>query len=206
MNTEQTILLCAEEKGRISIIYHGGSQPGSTREILPIRIDGKMLHAKCAITNRFKMFNMEKLELENSASNNYSNLTVNPVKVTDNKNPEYHELEQYADFQDFLEKEAGRFEPLGWKVESQEELIELSDGLYCRFITIGLFLMFKSGKRQKHPFIAFNLAPCEIEGEYWEQKPRPYSIQVRNLNSKSFVNLDKAAHYFIQQATEKSPP
>tara|TARA_R110002051_G_C8753561_1_gene500543 strand:+ start:403 stop:1014 length:612 start_codon:yes stop_codon:yes gene_type:complete len=202
MNTEQTLLACAEEKGKISIIYHGGSQPGSIREILPIRIDGKMLHAKCAITNRFKMFSMEKVELEDNASNISE---TDPIAQTDHLNPEYHELEQYEDFQDFLEKETNRFESMGWKVEMQDEMTELADGLYCRFLSLGLFLTFKSGKKQKHPVIVFHLLPCEIEGDYWEQKARPYSIQGRSINSKSFVNLDKAAHYFIQQATEIAP-
>lgn len=51
----------------INIIYHGGSQPGSLRQILPISINDDDVRARCLSTNRVKIFKLSKMELSESS-------------------------------------------------------------------------------------------------------------------------------------------
>lgn len=50
----------------IRIKYWGGSTPGESREIFPIRFDKNgLLMARCIRENSVKTFNVEKIEIEN---------------------------------------------------------------------------------------------------------------------------------------------
>ena len=51
-------------KESIGIIYHGGSNPGSYREILPLKITLKgKLQAKCLASNAVKLFVFDSIEI-----------------------------------------------------------------------------------------------------------------------------------------------
>jgi hypothetical protein len=45
------------------IIYHGGSSPGSRRTILPLKVDGHLVYAKCFDSNSEKHFRFDRMEL-----------------------------------------------------------------------------------------------------------------------------------------------
>lgn len=45
------------------IIYHGGSSPGSRRTILPLKVDGHLVYAKCFDSNSEKHFRIDRMEL-----------------------------------------------------------------------------------------------------------------------------------------------
>ena len=47
----------------ITIIYHGGSEPGSRRMISPIKVDDKIVRARCLTSNKVKGFSIDKIEL-----------------------------------------------------------------------------------------------------------------------------------------------
>ncbi len=49
----------------LNIIYHGGTEPGTTRRILPIQIKGDILCARCLSTLRVKSYSLDKIELAN---------------------------------------------------------------------------------------------------------------------------------------------
>ncbi|MCD1631376.1 WYL domain-containing protein [Marinobacter shengliensis] len=52
----------AIETGEVlTIVYNGGSQPGATRKISPIKIEGAKVRARCFSTNAVKLFNLEKV-------------------------------------------------------------------------------------------------------------------------------------------------
>lgn len=52
----------------LTVIYHGGSQPGIPRQLAPMQLlpDGK-LRARCIATNTAKIFVVSKIEVVNSA-------------------------------------------------------------------------------------------------------------------------------------------
>jgi len=47
----------------INIVYQGGSQPGKARMILPLKIKGDKVLAKCLSTNKIKLYFLDKASL-----------------------------------------------------------------------------------------------------------------------------------------------
>jgi predicted DNA-binding transcriptional regulator YafY len=47
----------------IKIRYHGGSHPGTVREILPMKIDDKYLKTYCMTTKELRTFKIDKIEI-----------------------------------------------------------------------------------------------------------------------------------------------
>lgn len=47
----------------VSIVYHGGSQPGAFREITPLQIEDGKVRARCYTSNAVKTFALDKIEL-----------------------------------------------------------------------------------------------------------------------------------------------
>ncbi len=47
----------------ISIIYHGGSHPGSVRDMLPLNLYEDKVWALCVHTNTKKSFKLSRIEL-----------------------------------------------------------------------------------------------------------------------------------------------
>lgn len=52
----------------IGIVYHGGSQPGAYREIIPLQIVERQVRARCRMSNKAKVFNLDKIEFRSVAS------------------------------------------------------------------------------------------------------------------------------------------
>jgi len=50
----------------LSVIYYGGSDPGTARMIFPVKIDNAGVWAKCIASNRVKRFLFEKMRLPES--------------------------------------------------------------------------------------------------------------------------------------------
>lgn len=75
MTKIEAILMKAIESGEVvRIRYHGGTQPGTIREIVPRNFKGKYLYATCVISDSFKSFLIEKIEIvpnEDSFAVNY---------------------------------------------------------------------------------------------------------------------------------------
>jgi predicted DNA-binding transcriptional regulator YafY len=67
-NLEQLLITAIETGEVINIKYHGGSQPGSIRQISPISVNGDDVRARCLATNRVKVFKISKMEIEQSLS------------------------------------------------------------------------------------------------------------------------------------------
>jgi hypothetical protein len=59
----QRLEWCVEEQSPILIKYHGGSQPGSKRWILPLTIAGARLRARDVMSDKAKMFSVSKIEI-----------------------------------------------------------------------------------------------------------------------------------------------
>ena len=52
-----------EEGKKVRIIYHGGSSPGSTREVIPIFITDHIMRAECLNSGIEKTFTLDKVQL-----------------------------------------------------------------------------------------------------------------------------------------------
>lgn len=62
METVERLKAIIADKGTTTIIYHGGSAPGTARAVQPIAVERGMLVARCLETNARKTFKLAKLE------------------------------------------------------------------------------------------------------------------------------------------------
>ena len=62
-NLEQTIREAIADGEIITVIYHGGSEPGRSRQIAPISLKDNIVMARCIVTHHVKSFSLDKLEL-----------------------------------------------------------------------------------------------------------------------------------------------
>lgn len=53
----------------IRIVYHGGSQPGTVREVTPLFVGEDWMRARDFASHRTKVFKLEKVQLANEADN-----------------------------------------------------------------------------------------------------------------------------------------
>jgi len=52
-----------EKKSEITVVYHGGSQAGTARTILPLKVTETEVRAKCLTTGKAKTFKISKMEI-----------------------------------------------------------------------------------------------------------------------------------------------
>jgi hypothetical protein len=120
----------ARQRESITILYHGGSQPGTKREIFPISVTGKRVRARELANDEVKTFSLDKIEIvaEDYAAKDY----VSREKV-DN---------QVRNLLDVLKNEVQELEQLGWEVMRTEDAIKLYNrsktGKITRHATVGL--------------------------------------------------------------------
>ncbi|MEA1988222.1 MAG: hypothetical protein U9N57_03290 [Pseudomonadota bacterium] len=190
-NLEQ-ILISASETGEIiNIKYHGGSQPGSTRQISPISVKNDDVRARCLATNRVKVFKLSKIELEQS-----SDLikTYVPGKKAPEPNSIKEALESHKEF----------LSGLGWVLIIDNE-------------EAGVFRTFKNGKLRKTPDVyiqyhefTYDYTDWDEDGnevEYTKPSVRPWYVRSNPANQgTSFKKLSSAIEKFLlfsKKASEK---
>jgi hypothetical protein len=193
--TTETVLIDAIGTGELlTIIYHGGSQPGATREILPIKVTGNKVRARCYTSNAVKTFVIDKIEL-------CKNQTATPA-TWDAKNKN---KVKFSTISAVYKENKEQLESYGWHVLFSES----SDGEEA---CLSLHTLFKNEKVRKTPKALLSYskyAPVTIFDEetgeiiYTGEKKestRPYYTQ-----SRAFGKLDNAVKLFMENAEEKAP-
>lgn len=119
----------------VNIIYHGGSEPGTARMILPIKIEGDKVRARCYISNKVKAFTIEKIEFASDDISDYTGTRQEPDSLEQAISPYLDELKA-----------------AGWDIEITSD-------------SAGLFTFFKNGKRRKTPDLGiYYQKPNENDG------------------------------------------
>ncbi len=142
----------------LNIIYHGGSEPGTARQVLPKRLDGDILRALCLTANRVKGFHLSKVELAETDQQTYTG-----TKPREEEPPEPESLE--AGMAPYL----AELESLGWIIA-------------WRTNQIGLFECFKNGKRKAMPtlYLLFDETvqrkPWRIPGQFFKYFVRAVEV------------------------------
>lgn len=177
----------------IDIAYRGGSQPGASRKISPIQVDGDTVKARCFSSGRVKTYMVELIELIDEN-------TDRPLFTEDNKVSEtipYPSLLQAGSYN------RPRFESMGWVVSVTDESVQL-------------FKKWKNGNSQKTPSCEINYEEYSTEhaydiktGEMVERDPikreRPWVVRARKKKTVSFSNFPKAFERFFSYAEELAP-
>ncbi|HCZ4969620.1 TPA: BRCT domain-containing protein [Salmonella enterica subsp. enterica serovar Saintpaul str. CFSAN004160] len=172
---------------RISIIYHGGSNPGVVRDIIPRSLNENFtLQAVDLNSNErvVKLFAIENIEVQG----------VERLIIPDALNPRKNKREITSDFNfnsisDVYLALKDTLEGMGWHVATYEK-----NGSCVRLDVCDYF---KNGKPRKSPVVTLYFEP--------ENKTRPYVCKCRGISlANTYSNLDHAVGMFLTIAYEIS--
>ncbi len=181
-----------ESEETLKIIYQGGSQPGTLREIIPLNINKDKVWAKCLKSNSVKCFVIDKIIIIEKEEG--SNIPEWKLGLT--------QFKHYISLEDFFDKKKTLLNELGWYVKKGKDFISLHR-------------RFKNGKVIKHPDVSLWFE--EINYYYYVdtsgrerkkilgKRQRPWVVRGKNQNTRTFSTLDKAAKVFIEWAKLLSP-
>ncbi|EGT9725372.1 BRCT domain-containing protein [Salmonella enterica] len=170
---------------RISIIYHGGSNPGVVRDIIPRSLNENFtLQAVDLSSNKggVKSFAIDKIEVHGLER------LIIPDALNPRKNK--HEIDfNFNSISDVYLALKDTLEGMGWYVATYEK-----NGLCVR---LDVCYYFKNGKPRKSPVVTLYFEP--------ENKNRPYVCKCRVISlTNTYSNLDHAASMFLTIAYEIS--
>jgi hypothetical protein len=181
----------AIETGEVVLIkYHGGSKPGTIRQIAPINlIGGDRVRAQCLSSRTSKVFFIDKMEIVDSENHAVANYETTPTL-------EYSSLDQA------LGGHLAELREKGWEVKATENHISLQRPNS----------FFKNGKvrRWQHFFIdyeplAFDYVWNDELEDTVEDNPRlrerPWTVGGTGLTTSSFKSLRAAADKFLNLAS-----
>jgi len=176
----------------IKVIYHGGSQPGSIREIIPISISNGKVRAMCYTSNAEKTFFISKIELYNSGEG--SNETM--------WNPDLVSTPKFAGLHEFHELRTSELNNLGWHINNEDN-------------SLSLHRRFKNGKPlrgsdvsldyEEYTYDSVVYGEDDIRQENLRKRQRPWVVRAKHMETKTYGKLDKAAELFMEQAKLLSP-
>ncbi|MEI7340811.1 BRCT domain-containing protein [Pectobacterium brasiliense] len=174
-------------KKEITITYHGGSHSGEKRNVIPTSLnDNFILKAiDLSFSNReVKSFDLRSIDIDDIPSPVFPSLD-NKSK----KNRPKSEDAEYKNISDVYNYFHATLIGMGWHVEKlaiDNEVIE-----------INVRGFFKNGNPKKGSFIKLYFEPLN--------STRPFICKCRNLEiTKTYSNLDNAAHEFIDLASHCS--
>lgn len=176
----------------LKVKYHGGSQPGSIRDIAPISIKSGKVRARCYTSNAVKTFSIDKIEiLEGNAGQKeaiWDKSKENSVG--------YVSLEQVQN------EKLSELESLGWHVEYSDS-------------SLSLHRRFKNGNPLKSSDVSIVFEEFdydyvtdedgEIRKENERKRIRPWVVRTKNKDTVTYGKLDKAVALFLEQAAALAP-
>tara|TARA_B100000686_G_scaffold339583_1_gene413897 strand:+ start:198 stop:875 length:678 start_codon:yes stop_codon:yes gene_type:complete len=220
---EKKIQAIIESGETIKIIYQGGSQPGSPREIAPHSIKGSIVIADCITTGKTKTFKLEKIELVEGTTEkvDYSIERSNLKPARENK---------YKSIDMFLEEKRTFLENLGWtiKVENSSTKLEAKkevgyETMIDHFESLCLHSKFKNGKLRKTSDVSLcfyeltwdmDWGDIEIDesnhkkGRFisLKNRVRPWRVDGKDKGEgKTYTHLGEATKIFLEYAKELKP-
>lgn len=186
------LLSAARASVTVRIIYHGGSQPGARRDIVPLVVSDDLVMADDRATDSLRSFRLEMVEL------------FDPSSTAEPYNPA-HQAEQDVELTilEMFEPARGDLAALGWHVEISDH-------------SVTLHRYFKNGKPRKAADVSLTYAPMTVDmfddgdglGMQTVERPskRPFGVGGPGLNTTvTFSKLGRAAVTFWTQAREHAP-
>ena len=172
----------------IRVVYHGGSQPGSVREIAPVRVFDDEVDALCVASGERKTFKLDRIEIPAAGA-----LLTEFVAEAGTQDDRPLEVV----FREALPE----LHALGWHVAMEGSSIRLQ--------ALGFF---KNGKPRKprdivvlsyeelmHDYIDFD------GKEVMRKSARPYSVRSERTSTRTFAQRWKAILVFWEEARALAP-
>lgn len=166
----------------IRIIYDGGSQPGTAREIIPLSIAGEMLWAVSPGKSKRKSFALEK------------------IRFCDGDDVPEMLISDWTSLEDYRAGTAKRFADAGYLLEVLPP--DPAPGL-------ALYGYRKDGQRRKHPFarleylttvLDYETTPDSREVEVERPRKKCWVLSVQGKRA-SYSTLQKAGLALLEQYT-----
>jgi hypothetical protein len=198
MNTEDRLKEAIEDGEVLKIIYHGGSQPGTSRYIAPIQVGNGKVRARCYSSKDVKVFYLNKLTIMDGDENQKQQI--------DSWDPELDVLYHYESISDFIDKEIITLAQLGWHITNDEERIYLhskfKSGSLLNRDDADVWLVYQRYSSGSVAYIddeSGEWVECEIE------RQKSWDIGCKNQNTGNYRTLDKAAKKFMNLARLLAP-
>lgn len=150
MNIEKILSEAISTGEIIAIVYHGGSQPGTKRQISPISISNSKVRARCLNSNETKLFFLSKIQI---VSNTDSFKSYKPKFKYSNPNLQKSAADEPCNLSEILSKHIDEFKVLGFHLEIRENsaaaypVLENGDIVKNPDVIIA-----KTGKNRKRPW------------------------------------------------------
>jgi predicted DNA-binding transcriptional regulator YafY len=182
----------------VRIVYHGGSQPGTVREISPVSVTDVEMAARDMTTGAIKTFRLARIELPASGS---SVRAYDPTLTPP--------AEDIRPLGGVLQGSVRDLEALKWHVQLSED-------------SVSLHRFFKNGKPRKIPDVelhysefivetVIDFAEDEASEEISEREERrrsqhPYHLSsLRFASTRTFVKMSTAIAAFLDEARSLAP-
>jgi hypothetical protein len=137
----------------ITIVYDGGSQPGTKRQISPIHISNSMVRARCLNSNEIKLFSLSKIRV---VSNTDSFKSYNP-------NSQKPAADEPCNLSEILSKHINEFKALKFHLEIRENYAAahrvLENGGIVEKPDV---IIAKTGKNKKRPWTVTSPSPPDL--------------------------------------------
>ena len=185
--------MAAAHDGQIlTIVYHGGSQPGTIRDIAPVSVSDGRVRALCLASDQVKTFLLEKIDILGEGAN------IDAAKW----DPAKELVRKYRSLSNVAETENDFFSRLGWHIELSNDCISLHR-------------RFKSGKPLKTSDVSIRYEEFTFDsvvdefGEFHEinkrKRLRPWTVCGKSKHTTSYKSLDDATARMIEWAEYLKP-
>lgn len=169
----------------IKIVYNGGSQKGTIRELLIVNIEGDKIRARTSSSRATKSYLISKIELydEKKHKNNIAYSTIKPIT--------------YSTIEDILKNHNDLFKKNNLTPVSKENSLKLFD-------------KYKNGNLKKKPIAIIEyseyrsimiLTEDGYEEEGLKESSNPWDVRF-GKKQKSFKHFEKAVISFIDGVKE----
>ena len=198
----------------LTVVYHGGSNPGAVRKIAPMEILGGKVSARCFTSEATKTFFIEQIAVIENSSVSHA-LTWTPQA----------DQPKFGSLADFVSANSNDWLSGGWHIEHQEA-------------QLSLHRKFKTGKPLKNYDVSLNYeeyasdwdcgrethihvslfgheehasdGDCGREThihmeENFRKRQRPWVVRAKNHDTSTYGSLDKATEMFLQHARNLAP-
>lgn len=176
-----------DSSARISIIYHGGSNKGTSRDILPLSLNEKFILRAVDLNDPNRA--VKSFAIENIEASGIERLVLTNETSQRGRNRKQYSVGRFKDIEEVYHKLKDTLVGMGWHVATYEE-----NGVCVRLDVCDYF---KNGKPRKTPVVTLYFEP--------ENRTRPYVCKCREIQlANTYSNLDNAAYMLLTLAHEAS--
>ena len=217
----------------LTVVYHGGSNPGAVREIAPMEILGDKVSARCFTSEATKTFFIEQIEVIENSSVSHA-----PIWT-----PQVVDQPKFCSLADFVSANSNDWLSGGWHIEHQKAQLSLhrkfktgkphknydvslnyeeyaSDGdcggeTHIHVSLFGTDEDYGREAKSKQTHIHVSLFGESVLGqdeqdevlpeENFRKRQRPWIVRAKNHNTSTYSSLDKATEMFLQHARNLAP-